>query len=788
MANRTGTNATEILGGTDDADTINGLGGSDRISGGGGTDTISGGDGADHVWGGDGNDILYGHSTADLDPNSGNISATLLADVGSGAVFATGAPGDEGFLYALRKDVGDIVRINTTTGARSVFLDIPNGQFSSDGERGVLGLAFHPDYGTNGRFFVFLTNPAGNIELREYARSAGNPASAAPAAVATIITIPHPTFANHNGGSMAFGPDGYLYIATGDGGGANDPAGNAQNTNVLLGKILRIDIDDDDFPADASRNYAIPNGNPFAGAVAGADEIWAYGLRNPWRFSFDSLTGDLYIADVGQGAREEVDFQAAGDPGGRNYGWDYREGTLPGPSPAPNPPIVFTSPVFEYGRDVGQSITGGYVYHGPAAGLQGAYFFGDFVTGRLFTLRMVNGVAEDALDRTAQIVGASLEQISSFGTDNSGNLYVVSLTGSIHRLNPGIAAGDGADRIDGGPGNDRLFGGVGNDTLIGGTGFDQMTGGRGNDRFFVDNAGDKVFEAAGQGNDTVYASTSFVLAAGQHIETLATTSVAGTATINLTGNALSQRINGNNGTNSLNGGGGNDTLVGNGGNDVVSGGGSDLMHGGSGNDTYIVSSTGDVVDEVTNGFGGVDTVQSTLSFSLANTGVKVRGAIENLTLIGTGATNGTGNSLNNVIVGNGAANALNGSTGNDVLDGKLGNDTLTGNAGADIFVFDAALNATTNFDIITDFYVPSDTIRLDNAVMAGLGTTLGTLHVSRFWMSTSGLAHDATDRIIYETDTGKLYYDPDGTGAAGRVQFAGLAPNLALTNVDFQVI
>ena len=191
------------------------------------------------------------------------------------------------------------------------------------------------------------------------------------------------------------------------------------------------------------------------------------------------LTGDLYIGDVGQGAREEVDFEPAGGPGGLNYGWDYREGTVQGPSNPPNPPLAFVDPVFEYDHDVGHSITGGYVYRGPAAGLQGAYFFADFVSGRLFTLRMVNGVAEDAIERTGQVVGADLGQISSFGTDNAGNLYVVSLSGEICRLNPGAAAGDGADTIDGGAGNDQLFGGRGNDMLIGGIGADTMRGGGG---------------------------------------------------------------------------------------------------------------------------------------------------------------------------------------------------------------------------------------------------------------------------------------------------------------------
>ncbi|HEV8389705.1 MAG TPA: PQQ-dependent sugar dehydrogenase [Dongiaceae bacterium] len=684
----TGTHASEILNGTKAPDTIEGLGGGDQIDALGGDDTISGGDGADTLRGGDGNDVIYGHSVADLDPNSGNINATLLANVGAGALFVTGAPGDDGFVYALRKDTGDIARINTNTGAQSTFLDIPDSQFSTQSERGVLGLAFHPDYAANGRFFVYLTNPTGDIEVREYARSAGDSAIADVAPVQTIITIPHSAFANHNGGSLTFGPDGNLYIAVGDGGSANDPDGNAQNINVLLGKILRIDVNGDDFPGDPSRNYAIPDDNPFAGVTPGADEIWDYGLRNPWRISFDPLTGDLYIGDVGQSAREEVDFEPSGGPGGVNYGWDFREGTLQGPSAPPVPPISFTGPVFDYPRDVGHSITGGYVYRGPAPGLQGAYFFGDFISGRLMTLRMVNGVAEDAIDRTAQLVGADLSLISSFGTDNAGNLYVVTFGGAIYRLDPGIAAGDSADAIDGGAGNDSLFGGQGDDTLLGGLGNDILTGGVGaddlrggadNDTYVIDNAGDIVNEsvAGSTGSDTVQSSISFSLAnASRVLGAVENLTLLGSGNIDGIGNALGNGITGNAGRNLLTGGAGNDVIQGLGGDDQLDGGtGNDVLKGGAGNDTYVIATAGDTIDEGGN-LDSADAVRSTISVDLNIVGA---GALEHATLLGTGAINAMGNAAGNSLTGNKAAN---------LLDGRGGADIMTGGDGADTYVID----------------------------------------------------------------------------------------------------
>lgn len=489
MALINGTPRANLLTGTIGADLLRGLAGTDTLRGAAGADRLAGGDGADRLFGGDGNDVLLGHSSFDAVAGAGSILATRIATGFDQPVFATAAPDAPDRLFIVEK-TGQIKILNPATGTTTTFLDIPDGQLSTGGEQGLLGLAFHPDYASNGKFYVYMVDEGGNLEVRQYTRSATNPNRADAGSANVILTIPHPENSNHNGGWLGFGPDGLLYIATGDGGSGGDPDNNAQNRNSLLGKMLRIDVNGDDFAGDATRDYAIPDDNPFASS-AGADEIWATGLRNPWRPSFDRATGDLYIADVGQGAREEINWQPAGSNGGENYGWVVREGDIvfdpnrPG-NPDPESPSL-TDPVQVYDHsgspNGGFSVTGGYVYRGPAAGLQGVYLYADFVTNQIWSFRVVDGRAVDQANRTDQLVtsGGSIDQIASFGEDGRGNLYIIGLDGEVFLLRPQATAGDGADYLDGGAGRDVLRGGVGNDTLIGGTGNDTLNGNTQND-------------------------------------------------------------------------------------------------------------------------------------------------------------------------------------------------------------------------------------------------------------------------------------------------------------------
>jgi len=286
------------------------------------------------------------------------------------------------------------------------------------GEQGLLGLAFHPAYAANGTFFVSYSDNAGDSVVARYQVSAADPDVADPASATVVVTQDQP-YANHNGGQIAFGPDGYLYVALGDGGSAGDPLNSGQTLSTLLGKLLRVDVDGDDFPTDPNRNYAIPPTNPFAGDPSALDEIWAWGLRNPWRFSFDRATGDLFIADVGQNQWEEVNFQPASSPGGENYGWRRMEGThCYNPSTNCNDGTL-TLPILEYSHASGCSVTGGYRYRGPDfPNLRGHYLFADYCSGQVW------GAVPDGGGWIATPLLATGFAVSTFGEDEAGELYV----------------------------------------------------------------------------------------------------------------------------------------------------------------------------------------------------------------------------------------------------------------------------------------------------------------------------------------------------------------------------
>ena len=364
-------------------------------------------------------------------------------------VYVTAAPGDAERLFVVEQHTGRIRILDLNTGVVNAtpFLDMSG--LATGNEQGMLGLAFHPDYASNGLFYVNFTDTTRATNIRRYQVSAGDPNVAHPASATTVLTYAQPQ-SNHNGGWLGFGPnDGYLYIASGDGGSGNDSGGghtagtgNAQDiTNNLLGKMLRIDVDGDGFPADANRNYAIPLLNPFA-EKTGDDEIWAYGLRNPWRSSFDRATGDLYIADVGQNNREEIDYQPASSPGGENYGWRLREGTIATPTGGVGgaPPPGAVEPIHDYAHvgapDGGFSITGGYAYRGPVRDLQGVYFFADYLSQQIWSFRYDSTGKADFQNRTSQLTPdvGSIGSIASFGEDAAGNLYIVDLGGEVFRI------------------------------------------------------------------------------------------------------------------------------------------------------------------------------------------------------------------------------------------------------------------------------------------------------------------------------------------------------------------
>ncbi len=301
--------------------------------------------------------------------------------------------------------------------ASSVFLDIRS-RVISGGELGLLGLAFDPDYATNGFCYVYYSVAAPlRTRLSRLSESAQDPNAADPASEIVVLEIDQP-FSNHNGGQIAFGPDGYLYVAVGDGGGGGDPQGNGQNLATLLGKILRIDV--------GELPYGIPPDNPFAGNTQGyREEIYAYGLRNPWRFSFDPVTGWLWAGDVGQNAYEEIDIIE----NGKNYGWNVMEANHCYPAP-PCDANGLVLPVWEYAHDVGQSVTGGYVYRGAKIpDLVGAYIYADYVTGVIWSLRYDGqGAPSD------ELIGDTDLNISSFGVDKESEIYICAFDGKLYTL------------------------------------------------------------------------------------------------------------------------------------------------------------------------------------------------------------------------------------------------------------------------------------------------------------------------------------------------------------------
>jgi glucose/arabinose dehydrogenase len=365
----------------------------------------------------------FENGTSEPPPGTEPVTLELVASGLNFPLYLTAPDGDPR-LFIVEK--GGTIRI-VKDGALlpNPFLDI-SGRVSTGSEQGLLGLAFHPQYATNGRFLVHYTDAAGETQVSGF-RVSGDPDVADAATEVSILQADQP-FPNHNGGQLLFGPDGHLYVMLGDGGSAGDPGGRGQSLADLLGSLLRID------PLDEG-GYAVPPDNPFVGTAGARPEVWSYGLRNPWRATFDPATGDLYIADVGQGRWEEVDVSTSADGAGRglNFGWKLMEG-----------PDCFVQscdrgglqlPVLAYGHGDGCSITGGFVYRGAAIpALQGHYFYSDFCSGWVRSFRLENGGAVDQFQWSRLAPGGN---VPSFGRDAAGEMYVMSTAGVVLKIVPG---------------------------------------------------------------------------------------------------------------------------------------------------------------------------------------------------------------------------------------------------------------------------------------------------------------------------------------------------------------
>ncbi len=343
----------------------------------------------------------------------------------SSPVYLTAPPGDSTRLFIVEK-TGKIRIVRNGVLLPAAFLDLTD-SVTTGTEQGLLGLAFYPDYATSGRLIVSYTNPhgaeaGGTSVIARYQVSAS--ADLADAASGTTLLSVSQPYTNHNGGMIAFGPDGYLYVGLGDGGGGGDPLPTGQDRGDLLGSILRLDV-------SGAGGYTIPPGNPYATSTVFRKELWSYGLRNPWRFSFDRQSGDFYIADVGQNAHEEVDVTPATSTGGENYGWNITEGFSCYNAPTCDQTGI-TPPVLDYDHGQGCSVTGGYVYRGAAIpALQGHYLYADYCGGWVRSFRWQNGQAIDQQDRPALAPGSL---ITSFGQDAAGELYILQQSGEVFRI------------------------------------------------------------------------------------------------------------------------------------------------------------------------------------------------------------------------------------------------------------------------------------------------------------------------------------------------------------------
>jgi len=345
---------------------------------------------------------------------------------------------DDSVQYVVQQN--GVIRVIEDGALRATpFLNVAS-RISGGGERGLLGMALDPDFANNRRFYINYTNTAGNTHVARYTASP-NGLTADFSSEEVILVVPQ-DFANHNGGNLRIGPDGYLYIALGDGGSGGDPFNRAQTRTNLLGSILRIDV-------STSTGYAIPADNPYAGSSTFREEIWAYGVRNPWKFTFDTgpcSSGAIVIADVGQNSREEININP-NDPG-LNYGWKCREGTATFSACTPPSGESFTDPVFEYlhSSGFGRSITGGYIYRGAEmVHNRGRYFYADFVTGRVASIDVEfdangNAAASDFIEHTSELGGVG--NVSAFGRDADGELYILSFNGNIYRIRGTIEPGD----------------------------------------------------------------------------------------------------------------------------------------------------------------------------------------------------------------------------------------------------------------------------------------------------------------------------------------------------------